>query len=230
MIIGVERITIEVPNISQATSEYKFLHGDISFLDKDCCMIGFKNATLELRKSSSISNAKITGMTFLDDCASSKPTPIITSPRQVHMKKVGKRFFTEERASNNGIFAIDHIVLMSNDLDSCLTEFGMDGIGIRLALDKTESAWGGRMLFFRTGKLTVEIIQNINISEEKDCFWGIAYQCLDISATLANLNNMGVRYSPIREGRKNGTLVSTIKSHNLGLPTLLLQNNHSSPH
>ena len=140
------------------------------------------------------------------------------------MTRIGKRMFPKKRMLKNGISAIDHLVLLSNDLDECIKAFGASGLGIRLALDKTEPTWGGRMLFFRVGKFTLEIIQNNrNDSREEDYFWGIAYLCSNIELAVATLQKNGVQHSSIREGRKAGTLVATVKSHNLGLPTLLLQ-------
>jgi len=129
-----------------------------------------------------------------------------------------------ESAGIQDIALID-LVLLSNDLDDCIEEFGTHRLGIRLALDKTEPKWGGRMLFFRAGKFTLEIIQNNSSdSQGKDHFWGIAYLCSDIELTIENLQKKDVVLSSIREGRKKGTLVATVKSHNLGLPTLLIQN------
>ena len=37
------------------------------------------------------------------------------------------------------------------------------------------------------------------------------------------LGERGIAASSMREGRKPGTLVATLKSHNLGIPTLLIQ-------
>ncbi len=77
--------------------------------------------------------------------------------------------------------------------------------------------------FFRAGRCTLEVIQNGESYQQKDFLWGIAYRCSNIEETLSRLENDGVHHSDIREGRKKGTMVSTIKSHNLGLPTLLLE-------
>ena len=83
--------------------------------------------------------------------------------------------------------------------------------------------WGGRMLFFRSGKLTLEIIESAEDHNVRDKFWGIAYQCANIDKTCERLAESGVQLSGIRAGRKAGTRVATVKSHCLGLPTLLVQ-------
>ena len=118
---------------------------------------------------------------------------------------------------------VDHIVLYTNDGDACIEAFGEPGLGVRLALDKTVPEWGGRMLFFRAGKLTLEVIQPNKGLQGDDYFWGIAYQVEDLQAFLQRAHADGVQTSEIRKGRKPGTRVATIKSHHLGIPTLLVE-------
>jgi hypothetical protein len=78
------------------------------------------------------------------------------------------------------------------------------------------------MLFFRTGKLTLEVIESQREKPGEDYFWGIAYQCADLEKTAARLTARGVALSGIRAGRKQGSVVATLKSHCLGIPTLLI--------
>lgn len=126
----------------------------------------------------------------------------------------------EQSGQRRSDLAVDHIVLRSNDAQACIDLFAVR-LGLRLALDQTVEAWGGRMLFFRSGKLTLEVI----VSEEYDThsFWGIAFECANLAAMHRNLQQRGISLSEQREGRKPGTKVATVKSHCLGIPTLLLQ-------
>ena len=112
---------------------------------------------------------------------------------------------------------------LSSDGDGCIDLFGKDGLGMRLALDQQVPEWGGRMLFFRFAKMTLEIIHNQSEPPERDQFWGITYLCPDLEHTLARLDRAGIEHSPLRTGRKPGTLVASVHSHALGLPTLLIQ-------
>ncbi|GAB3109142.1 hypothetical protein G8770_23135 [Aestuariicella hydrocarbonica] len=121
------------------------------------------------------------------------------------------------------ITSVDHIVLHTNDADDCIRLFGDGGLGIRLALDKNVPEWGGRMLFFRVGKLTLEIIEPTTPFAGDDFFWGIAFRVDDIQAVHRRLSRAGVSLSQPRKGRKPGTWVVTVNSHQLGIPTLLLQ-------
>ncbi|MAZ86481.1 MAG: hypothetical protein CL693_02460 [Cellvibrionaceae bacterium] len=118
---------------------------------------------------------------------------------------------------------VDHIVLYTGDADACIRAFGEEGLGIRLALDKNVPEWGGRMLFFRAGQLTLEVIEPNKGIEGDDYFWGIAFQVPDLDARLSQLKKQGVLTSDARDGRKPGTRVATVKSHHLNIPTLLVQ-------
>lgn len=120
--------------------------------------------------------------------------------------------------------AVDHVVLRTADAQGCIDLFAA-GLGLRLALDKTVAEWGGRMLFFRAGKMTLEVIANDEI--EGSSFWGIAYRCSDIEGLCAILADTGIAVSDVREGRKPGTRVATVKSHCLGIPTLLIAQAHA---
>ncbi len=126
------------------------------------------------------------------------------------------------RPSEPGIQLVDHVVLQTNDADDCIRLF-RDELGARLALDQTVEEWGGRMLFFREGAMTLEVIEHSSKRPKQDFFWGICYRCSDIETTRLNLISRGVSISEIREGRKPGTRVASIKSHVGGVPSLLLE-------
>ena len=117
---------------------------------------------------------------------------------------------------------VDHVVLYTNDAPACLKLFQAD-LSMRLALDKSVPEWGGRMLFFRCGKLTLEIISPTKPFNGADYFWGLAYQVVDIDKTHKRLSNQGISVSAVRKGRKQNTRVMTVKSHHLGVPTLLVE-------
>ena len=90
-------------------------------------------------------------------------------------------------------------------------------------MDQTVEKWGGRMLFFRLNKTTIEVIAKSNDEESNDRLWGLAWDVEDIKATHDRLTGLGVNISPVKDGRKPNTLVSTIKSHTCNIPTLLIQ-------
>ena len=116
---------------------------------------------------------------------------------------------------------VDHIVLRSNDGDACAALFA-DLLGLRLALDQYKPEWGGRMLFFRSGKLTLEVIAPDDGLKAGDYFWGFALKIADLEAEYQRLTDSGVALSEIRAGRKPATRVVTVKSHSGGIPVLLV--------
>jgi len=116
---------------------------------------------------------------------------------------------------------IDHIVLRSNDGDACVRLLA-EQLGLRLALDQEKPEWGGRMLFFRNGKLTLEVIAPEGGLKAGDYFWGFALKVADMEAEHTRLQEAGVNVSELRNGRKPGTRVATVKSHSGGVPALLV--------
>ncbi|MEM8497405.1 MAG: VOC family protein [Pseudomonadota bacterium] len=125
-------------------------------------------------------------------------------------------------SSQPGIQSVDHVVLRTAEAEDCIRLF-RDDLGMRLALDQTVEEWGGRMLFFREGAMTLEVAENGGKRPPKDFFWGICYRCGDIESTRANLVSRGVSMTEVREGRKPGTRVATFKSHVGGIPSLLIE-------
>ena len=120
--------------------------------------------------------------------------------------------------------AIDHIVINTAEPDAAIAFF-RDEMGLRLALDQTIEKWDVRQLFFRVGNLTLEIVtpqKKKRRAHEDDFFWGYALLCPDIQAYNDRFIADGGTVSDIRTGRKPGTLVATVKSGTLNIPTLLI--------
>jgi hypothetical protein len=215
MITAFSRILIDVPNLQSAETEYQCLLGAIP-----AGSLRLRNVEIVLQENTSLAAAAITGLALLAD----GDTPVMDQQRGLHLPMDLERQLAGPGDSTaTGICAVDHIVLRTRDADDCIRLFGENGYGMRLALDQMVPKWGGRMLFFRCGKMTLEIIHNIEEPPEQDLFWGVTYLCEDMDFTLDQLNARGVEHSAARTGRKAGTRVATIHSHNLGLPTLLIE-------
>ena len=117
---------------------------------------------------------------------------------------------------------LDHVVIQTNDADGFIDIY-RDIYNIRLALDKYVEAWESRMLFFRTNKTTIEVIEKQNGEETADKLWGLSWQVDSIEEAHNRLTNKGVEVTPIKKGIKDNTLVATIKSHTSNIPTLLIE-------
>ena len=219
MITGFAQIFIDVPDLQAANSEYQCLLG--SFQDSH---LPLRNVEIALGSTGKASVPQLTGLSLLDDGQSPPLAPISREKlRGLNLTVVRERRVATAASTATGISAVDHVVLMTSDADACIGLFGEDGFGMRLALDQLVPEWGGRMLFFRCGKMTLEVIHNLEDPPTQDFFWGITYLCENLDTTLAMLDEAGVAHSSIRTGRKPGTRVATVKSHNLGLPTLLIE-------
>ncbi len=119
--------------------------------------------------------------------------------------------------------AVDHVVINTGNPDGAIGFF-RDRLGLRLALDHTVDKWGARQIFFKLGGLTLEVVAPLDEAKkpEKDSLWGMAYRCPDLAVTHARLMETGVNVSEIRNGRKKGTRVTTVKPQTHGVPTLLI--------
>ena len=125
-----------------------------------------------------------------------------------------------DRANENNLFALDHLVLTTNKSDDLIDLYEKE-LGIRLALDQFVEKWGGRMLFFRTGQATIEVIDNK--VEGNDQFWGLAWKTKDIRKKREYLVENGFNVSDVKDGRKKDTLVATVKFDEVKIPTLLVE-------
>ena len=100
-----------------------------------------------------------------------------------------------------------------------------DKLGLRLALDRSAPEWGVRLIFFRTGGLTVEIAHRLGQGEDAagpDNFWGLTWRVGDIEAAHGRLAGRGFNVSDVRTGRRAGTRVFTVRDGTMGVPTLFI--------
>lgn len=126
-----------------------------------------------------------------------------------------------EPASAN---SLDHVVINTAVPDRALAFYGAK-LGLRLALDRTNPDWGVRLIFFRTGGLTIEIAQRLSEPEDPspaDTFWGLTWAVADIQAAHARLKGSDFDLSEVRKGRKPGSRVFTVRNGTMNVPTLFI--------
>ena len=226
MVSAFDRIVLAVPDLGAAAAQYEQLLGVAPLPPPEpypgpAAWLPLPNTLLELRQRDVVQPA-IAGVVFA--------APAGFAPRfddrglgiSLSDGEATRRFRRERPEAQCHTLCVDHLVLRTADADACVTLFA-GSLGIRLALDRTVPEWGGRMLFFRAGKLTLEVIDSGPDTTGPDRFWGIAFQCPDIERSAAGMMQRGVALSPIREGRKPGTRVATVKSSCLDIPTLLIE-------
>ncbi len=117
--------------------------------------------------------------------------------------------------------ALDHAVITTSDADALIALLGEKGLGLRLARDITRPRWGGRMMFFRLNQTTIEAVARTG-STDPDRFWGLAWRVPEIHAAHKRLAAHGFDISPVRKGRKDGTLTITLRDAPGDVPTLLI--------
>jgi catechol 2,3-dioxygenase-like lactoylglutathione lyase family enzyme len=224
MIQGFDRIVIEVPDLAAAMDDYRALLGDCARREGEA-LWPLANVTLALQENPARDRAAICGLVFIDDeLEPGELQTVAGNTRGLALERSGgPRLDAPAAATSTGIAAVDHVVLMTSDADDCIACFGEGGLGLRLALDQMVPKWGGRMLFFRCGQLTLEVIHNLDDPPGSDFLWGVTYQCPDIERTIDALDATGCEHSGVRDGRKPGTRVATVKSRQLDIPTLLLE-------
>jgi len=126
---------------------------------------------------------------------------------------------SEQPVASSAIDALDHVVIRSASLDAALTLY-RDLLGLRLALDRTIA--GVRMLFFRIGGVTLELVEDATLGEH-DVLHGLAYRVRDGALAHARMLEAGLDVSPLRAGRKPGTQVFGVRGQSAGVPTLIIR-------
>lgn len=124
------------------------------------------------------------------------------------------------------VTALDHIVVQTGNAERAVALYG-GRLGLDLRLDRANAQWGARQLFFRCGGAVVEIGASLKapVSDAKDTFGGLAWRVKDADAARARIAAAGIDVSEVRNGRKPGTRVFTVRSGTGGVPTLMLSGN-----
>ena len=119
---------------------------------------------------------------------------------------------------------LDHLVIATPDPDRTAALYGAR-LGLDMKLDRTIPAIGTRFLFFRTGGLVFEIIHRLKDgrSDGPDKIYGVSWRVADVEATRKRLQEAGLEVSEVREGRKPGTRVFTVRTGTFGVPTIVIQ-------
>lgn len=126
-------------------------------------------------------------------------------------------------AAASDIAGLDHVVVRTPDVERAVALYG-GRLGLDLRLDRVWPEIGVRQMFFVLGGLVVEVVHSLKDTSQagRDSIWGLAWRSRDIEASRARLLAAGIAVSEVRDGRKAGTRVATVKSHTCGVPTLLI--------
>ena len=163
-------------------------------------------ATLSWKRTRTATDATRGVRLFFLELASERPLSVRTGPAS--------------------ITAMDHVVVSTGDPERAAALYGAR-LGLDMALDRSHPDWG-RLMFFRCGDLVVEVTHRpgkpgVGTQDQPDRLRGICWRVADADATHARLTAAGVNVSEVRNGRKPGTRVMTVRNGTCGVPTLLVQ-------
>ena len=121
------------------------------------------------------------------------------------------------------IDGLDHVVITTEDSDRAAALYGAR-LGLDLALDRSHQDWG-QLMFFRCGDLIVEVVRRPVAGGDSlhDRLWGLSWRVADIDATRARLIAAGLDVTDVRNGRKPGTRIMTVRNGTCGIQTVLLE-------
>jgi hypothetical protein len=115
----------------------------------------------------------------------------------------------------NGVTSIDHVVLLSPDLDRTVASLAAVGVDPRRERDGELGGRPIRQIFFRLGSVIIEVVGSPGAaSEGPSTLWGITYNVADIDATASFF---GDRASPVKQAVQPGRRITTLRHHELGM-------------
>jgi hypothetical protein len=115
----------------------------------------------------------------------------------------------------NGVTAIDHVVLLSPDLDRTVESLATVGAGPRRERDTQLGGRPMRQIFFRFGEVIIEVVGSPETaSEGPSTLWGITYVVADIEVTAAYF---GDRTALVKEAVQPGRRITTLRHDELGI-------------
>ena len=115
----------------------------------------------------------------------------------------------------NGVTSIDHVVLLSPDLDRTVASLAAVGVDPRRERDGELGGRPIRQIFFRLGSVIIEVVGSPGTaSEGPSTLWGITYNVADIDATASFF---GDRTSPVKQAVQPGRRITTLRHHELGM-------------
>jgi catechol 2,3-dioxygenase-like lactoylglutathione lyase family enzyme len=233
-----ERVIVAVDDLEEGVEDYARLLGR-GASDAGRGLFGLRNTALQLvlredlaREGVSVEEPGLAALVFEEEGRSEGEWLPLSSTRGVPIALAGEASDAvadapELAKPGEAVEALDHVVISTADLDAARAFYG-SALGLRLALDRSFEGRGLRILFFRTGGLTVEVVGPLTPTSAggaadagRDRFGGLAWEVPDVAAIRARLLREGFDVSEERTGHKPGTRVCTVRSRTHGVATLL---------
>ncbi|MDO3400883.1 glyoxalase [Mycolicibacterium neoaurum] len=115
----------------------------------------------------------------------------------------------------NGVVDIDHLVMMSPDLDRTVAALGSAGVLPRRERDTELGGRPVRQIFYRLGAVILEVIGSPERRADGPAtLWGITYTVADIDAGAAFLGELTSR---VKDAVQPGRRITTLRHQQLGM-------------
>ena len=115
----------------------------------------------------------------------------------------------------NGVMRIDHVVMLTPDLDRTVAELESQGFDLRRRRDGPTPGGSTRQAFFRAGEPILEVVlapEGSSVARDPDGaarLWGLAFGVEDLDATARALGDLlGSPRDAVQPGRRIATLRS----------------------
>ena len=119
-------------------------------------------------------------------------------------------------AHPNGVTAIDHVVMLTPDLEKKIAELESRGIELRRVREGETGIGAYRQAFFRLGRPVLEVVE----ADEPERLWGITFTTRDIDASAELL---GDKLGRVKDAVQPGRRIATVRTEaGLGLPVALI--------
>lgn len=122
---------------------------------------------------------------------------------------------SEPATHANGVTSIDHVVLLSPNLQRTVDSLATVGLQPRRERDAELGGQPMRQVFFRLGSVILEVVGSPGMAGDgPSSLWGITYLVTDIEATAAFF---GDRALPVKDAVQPGRRITTLKHRDLGM-------------
>ena len=117
------------------------------------------------------------------------------------------------RPHPNGAVRVDHVVMLSPDLDRTVAELESEGFDLRRRREGDTPGGSTRQAFFRAGEPILEVVQapeGTSVARDPDGparLWGLAFLVEDMEAAAGALGDLlGTPRDAVQSGRRIATL------------------------
>ena len=117
----------------------------------------------------------------------------------------------------NGVTILDHVVVVTPDLERTVPAFEARGVPVRRVRHTDQYGPAFRQVFFRGGETIIELIGPDEATDgdaRSAHFYGLAFTVADLDATAAQL---GDRLGSIKDAVQPGRRIATLRHEDFGI-------------